>query len=86
MKPMGTRRDELGGILKLRRQLEFEPAVPIRRAADLLKVHPRTLYRRRHEFELIRRGRSWYITLRSLKRHIEEEEYHSTAFFDLTAE
>lgn len=75
---------DLASIAKLRAELETVPAVPIERAAELLEVSVRTLYRRRSEFEHQRRKGHLYFTLRGIKQHIELEQYNPTPSFDIT--
>jgi len=71
-------------IADLRQQLASIPAVPIETAAKLLEVSVRTMYRRRSQFECIRRKGHWYITLRSIQTYMTEEHYSPTTFFDET--
>ena len=74
----------LASITKLRTQLETVPAVPIERAAELLELSVRTLYRRRAQFEHSRRKGHLYFTLRGIKQYIELEQYNPTLTFDMT--
>lgn len=84
---LGNRADswssEFASIAKLRTELENTPSVKIERAAELLGVSVRTLYRRRYEFEHRRQGGHLYFTLRSLRQHVIQQ-YHPTTSFDLT--
>ncbi len=70
-------------LAALKHRLEVEPAVPIETAAELCKVHARTIRRRIHQFE-VRRGRRnhIFITLRSIKRFSEFEQYQPSVDFD----
>jgi hypothetical protein len=75
---------EFASIAKLRVDLETVPSVTIERAAELLDLSVRTLYRRRREFEHKRQKRHLYFTLRGIKQYIEIEQYNSTTSFDIT--
>jgi helix-turn-helix protein len=75
---------DLESITRLRVRLESVPAIPIEKAAELLDLSIRTLYRRRGEFEHRRHNRHLYFTLRSIKEHIEIEQYNPTPSFDIT--
>ena len=78
------RNPELASVVKLRTDLEIVPAVPIEKAAELLEMSVRTLYRRRREFEHKRQKGHLYFSLRGIKQHIEIEQYNPTASFDIT--
>jgi hypothetical protein len=76
--------DPLDALSALKRELEDLPKVSIEKAAELLEVSPRTMYRRRMQFECVRiRGRL-YVTIRSIKHYIEREQYSPTIVFDVT--
>jgi hypothetical protein len=75
---------DLGAVANLRTELDAIPAVSIEEAAELLEVSVLTLYRRRAEFEHRRRKGHLYFTLRSVKQHIELEQYNPTFSFDAT--
>ena len=75
-------RDGIASIATLRGEIEAVPAVPIERAAELVELSVRTLYRRRGEFEYRVQKRHLYFTLRSIKAFIEEEQYNPTKSFD----
>jgi hypothetical protein len=75
---------DLASVVKFRAELATVPAVPIEDAAELLELSVRTLYRRRGEFEHKRQKRHLYFTLRSIKEHIEIEQYNPTLRFDIT--
>lgn len=74
----------LDAISNLTRELSNIPAVPIQTAAKLLEINRRTLYRRRSEFELIRRKGHLFVSLRSIYRCIVQKHYSPTAAFDVT--
>jgi hypothetical protein len=74
----------LGAVMELKRDLENVPAVPIEEAAELLEISLRTMYRRRFRFESLRRKGHLYITVRSLQRFIEQEQYFPTSSFNVT--
>jgi len=76
--------DALDPVSALKRDLENLPKVSIEKAAEMLEVSVRTMYRRRLRFECVRRKGHWYITLRSIRHHIEEQHYSGTTLFDLT--
>lgn len=71
-------------LSRLRQLLEREPSLPIERAAEALRMSVRNLYRRRNEFEYLRKGGHLYFTVRSLRTYIELEQYNATALHDLT--
>jgi hypothetical protein len=71
------------GVVKLKRLLDELRAVPLERPAEILQWHPRTLRRRLDDFELIRRGGAWWVSVRSLRQHLEEETYRGTEEFDV---
>jgi hypothetical protein len=68
----------------LRSKLDIEPSVRIERAAEILQVSLRTMYRRIHQFERVRRRNHWFITVRSLERFIEQQQYGPDSVFDIT--
>ena len=76
---------DLAAIANLRGELDAIPAVSIEKAAELLEVSVRTLYRRRAEFEHRRRKGHLYFTLRSVRQYLELEQYNPTLSFDATA-
>jgi hypothetical protein len=67
----------------LKQRLEAEPAVPLETAAELCNLSTRTIRRRIHRFE-VRRDRRNHIlvSLRSIKRFIESEQYQPSLDFD----
>lgn len=75
---------DLASVAKLRAALESVPSVPIEKAAELLNLSVRTLYRNRSEFEYKRHKGHLYFTIRSIKEHIEIEQYNPTSSFDIT--
>jgi len=75
----------IDAITKLRSDLATVPAVPIEKAAELLQMSVRTLYRRKEEFEYLRRKGHLYFTLRSIEHHIATKDYFATPLFDATS-
>jgi len=74
----------LDSLVRLRKMFDTEPSLPIERAAEVLQMSVRNLYRRRSEFEYLRRNGHLHFTIRSIRQHIEFEQYNPTAFHDLT--
>lgn len=75
---------DLCAISRLRDRLNGVASLRIEHAAEVLGVSLRTLYRRRNEFEYLRRAGHIYVTTRSILEHIELQQYSPTAKFDLT--
>ncbi len=75
---------DVASVVRLRTEIETVPAVPIERAAELLELSVRTLYRRRGEFEYRRRKGHLYFTVRGIQQYIELEQYNPTPSFDVT--
>jgi hypothetical protein len=70
-------------LAALKHRLEVEPAVPLEAAAELCKLNARTIRRRIHQFEVRRDRRNHiFITLRSIQRFIEFQQYQPSVDFD----
>ena len=78
--------DDKISVIHLHRHLERQGWFPIEEAASLLGWSVRNLYRRRSEFEYMRKRRHLYFSPRSIKQFIEEDQYNPTDKFDLTSE
>lgn len=73
----------LDAVTALKRELENLPKVPIEKAAEMLEVSLRTMYRRRKQFEWVRRRNHWYITVQSIRSYLEQKHYRPTPVFDV---
>jgi hypothetical protein len=78
--------DDRASVENLRRVLDRQNWFPLEEAARLLEWSVRTMYRRRGEFEYLRKKGHLYFSPRSIRRFIEEDHYNPTETFDLTSE
>ena len=83
---MPDAQDDKLSVFHLRRHLDGQNWFRIEEAAPLLGWSVRNLYRRRNEFEYVRKRRHLLFSPRSIKKFIEEDQYNPTDKFDLTSE
>ena len=72
----------------LQRKIARLSAVPVQRAAAILQMNRRSVYRltKTNKLEMVRRhGRIW-VTVRSVKRYLETHQYSPTKDFNLLEE
>ena len=75
---------DLNAVVDLKHRLEAQAAVPLETAASLCNLSPRTIRRKLHLFEVRRDRRNHIlITLRSIRRFIEFQQYQPSVDFDV---
>jgi len=75
---------DLDTLSALKIQIDGLLAVTIERAGQLIGVSTRTMYRRRHKFEICRRNRHLYVSVQSIIKFVAEETYRGNKHYDLT--
>ena len=86
-KNQGADEPNLGHLMKFEQKLVSLPSVPIQKAAKILRVDRRTIYRRieKKKLEVVPRGGVYWVTVRSI-RALVEAEYKPSLHFNILRE